>query len=175
MSFAKRHRSSAIILIARAAFPSTNDLARKSCITSAPGRRCPAFSWSCSPYIDALATAGATISMEGRSRPCDNTFVERLWRSAKYEEVYLHDYSNPAEAWRGLERYFAFYNLERLHQSLAYQPPAAVYFGCPKTVPPEEAGGAVVSPAPFEGHSYLKNPSIPSERRKHLIETHESH
>lgn len=80
-------------------------------------------------WIGALQEAEVRISMDGHGRAYDNIFVERLWRSVKYEEVYLHDYRNPAEAWRGLERYFAFYNHERLHQSLEYQPPAALYFG----------------------------------------------
>ena len=57
----------------------------------------------------------------------DNIFIERLWRSLKYEEVYLKDYETVTEARGGIEKYFRFYNQERLHQSLAYQTPAAVY------------------------------------------------
>lgn len=76
-----------------------------------------------------LNQAGIRISMDGRGRALDNVFVERLWRSVKYEEVYLKDYGTPREAIQGLEAYFAFYNGERLHQSLNYQTPAAVYFG----------------------------------------------
>ena len=76
-----------------------------------------------------LTQAGIRISMDGRGRALDNVFVERLWRSVKYEEVYLKDYGTPREAIQGLEAYFAFYNGERLHQSLNYQTPAAVYFG----------------------------------------------
>ena len=57
----------------------------------------------------------------------DNIFVERLWRSVKYEEVYLKDYRSVPEAIKGLWRYFEFYNCERLHQSLNYQTPAAFY------------------------------------------------
>jgi putative transposase len=68
------------------------------------------------------------ISMDGRGRALDNIFVERLWRSVKYEEVYLHDYQTLDEAAGGLGRYFAFYNHQRLHQALAYQTPAAVYW-----------------------------------------------
>jgi putative transposase len=67
------------------------------------------------------------ISMDGRGRALDNIFVERLWRSVKYEEVYLHDYGTIAEAIQGLGRYFEFYNRERPHQSLDYQTPEAVY------------------------------------------------
>jgi putative transposase len=68
------------------------------------------------------------ISMDGRGRALDNIFVERLWRSVKQEEVYIHDYQTVAEAVSSLGRYFAFYNQRRLHQALAYQTPAAVYW-----------------------------------------------
>ena len=57
----------------------------------------------------------------------DNIFVERLWRSVKYEEVYLRDYETVPEAIKGLGRYFEFYNCERLHQSLDYKTPEAIY------------------------------------------------
>jgi putative transposase len=67
------------------------------------------------------------ISMDGRGRALDNIFVERLWRSVKYEDVYLQNYETVPEAMSGLGRYFDFYNCERLHQSLDYQTPAAVY------------------------------------------------
>jgi len=67
------------------------------------------------------------ISMDGRGRCMDNIFIERLWRSVKYEEVYLKDYASVPEARSGLERYFRFYNQERLHQSLQYKTPAAIY------------------------------------------------
>lgn len=76
-----------------------------------------------------LETAGIRISRDGRGRALDNVFVERLWRTVKYEEVYLKDYKTPREAARGLEQYFGFYNSQRLHQALNYQTPAAVYFG----------------------------------------------
>lgn len=67
------------------------------------------------------------VSMDGRGRALDNVFVERLWRSVKYEEVYLHDYATPVEARLGLEHYFKFYNKERFHQSLGYRTPGEVY------------------------------------------------
>jgi putative transposase len=67
------------------------------------------------------------ISMDGRGRVFDNIFVERLWRSVKYEEVYLHTYQTVSEARHGLARYFLFYNRERLHESLGYQTPYEVY------------------------------------------------
>jgi len=66
--------------------------------------------------------------MDGRGRVFDNIFIERLWRTVKYEEVYLHDYLDVGTAIRGLGQYFTFYNTERLHQALNYRTPAAVYF-----------------------------------------------
>jgi putative transposase len=69
------------------------------------------------------------VSMDGRGRCMDNIFIERLWRSLKYEEVYLKDYESVAEARAGIDRYFRFYNYERLHQSLDYRTPAAIYKG----------------------------------------------
>ena len=74
-----------------------------------------------------LAAKQIAISMDGRGRCMDNIFVERLWRSLKYEEVYLKDYASVPEARAGIERYFRFYNHERLHQSLDYRTPAAIY------------------------------------------------
>ena len=78
-------------------------------------------------FTGRLFKEGIEISMDGRGRALDNIFVERLWRSVKYEEVYLKEYQSVKEAVKGLERYFEFYNRERLHQSLAYQTPEAVY------------------------------------------------
>jgi putative transposase len=78
-------------------------------------------------FTGKLLAAGIRISMDGRGRALDNIFVERLWRSVKYEEVYLKDYRNVVEAKRGLGDYFEFYNGERLHQSLGYQTPEEVY------------------------------------------------
>ncbi len=65
--------------------------------------------------------------MDGRGRVFDNIFVERLWRSVKYEEVYLKDYQTPTEAFQGLVDYFEFYNTERLHQALGYGTPQEAY------------------------------------------------
>lgn len=72
---------------------------------------------------------GVAISMDGRGRVTDNIFIERLWRTVKYEEVYLKDYTDVPEAITNLKTYFAFYNQERPHQSLGYQTPEAVYIG----------------------------------------------
>jgi len=79
-------------------------------------------------YIDLLQAHGIQISMDGKGRALDNIFTERLWRTVKYEEVFLHEYANPREARWGLSRYFEFYNHQRLHQALQYQTPAQVYF-----------------------------------------------
>jgi len=79
-------------------------------------------------FIGVLKDAGIAISMDGRGRVFDNIFVERLWRSVKYEEVYPKDYQTVDEARQNLTGYFHFYNYERLHQSLEYRTPAEVYF-----------------------------------------------
>lgn len=78
-------------------------------------------------FTQRLLDAEVRISMDGRGRALDNIFTERLWRSVKYEEVYLQDYQNPRQARQGLTAYFHFYNHERLHQSLDYRTPAALY------------------------------------------------
>jgi putative transposase len=69
------------------------------------------------------------VSMDGRGRALDNIFTERLWRTVKYEEVYLHEYDSPKVARHGLTHYLTFYNERRLHQALDYKTPAEVYFG----------------------------------------------
>ena len=76
-----------------------------------------------------LKAAGVAISMDGKGRWIDNVFVERLWRSVKYEEVYLRAYANGTEARESLTHYFATYNAVRLHQNLEYQTPDEAYFG----------------------------------------------
>lgn len=80
-------------------------------------------------FTKRLEQQGIQISQDGRGRVFDNIFVERLWRSVKYEEVYLKDYSTVAMAIDSLQAYFQFYNYQRLHQALNYQPPALVHFG----------------------------------------------
>lgn len=82
-----------------------------------------------SPQYTGLLTAqGIQISMDGRGRYLDNIFTERLWRTVKYENVYLHSYADLPEAEAGLADYFDFYNHRRLHQALNYRTPAEVYF-----------------------------------------------
>ena len=79
-------------------------------------------------YIERLTSAGVHISMDGKGRAMDNIFVERLWRSLKYEEVYLKDYATPSEARQGVGGYMQFYDYQRIHQALDYRTPATVYF-----------------------------------------------
>ena len=78
-------------------------------------------------YTSRLEREGIRISMDGKGRALDNVFVERLWRSVKYEDIYLRDYGTIPELEKGLEQYFRFYCEERPHQSLAYRTPRAVH------------------------------------------------
>jgi putative transposase len=79
-------------------------------------------------FTGALETAGIRISMDGRGRAFDNIFVERLWRTVKYEDIYIRDYPSLPALTHGLEAYFHFYNHERYHQSLNYQVPVKVHY-----------------------------------------------
>jgi putative transposase len=92
-------------------------------------------------FTGRLEQEGIRISMDGRGRVQDNIFVERLWRSVKYEEVYLNDYCTVADARTGLTRYFLFYNRERIHEALGYRTPYAVYVKEPK---PLNLGQAII-------------------------------
>ena len=80
-------------------------------------------------FISAVQARGIRISMDGRGRAMDNIMIERLWRSVKYEEVYLKDYQTVRDVLDGLYGYFRFYNSERPHQSFGYRTPASMYFG----------------------------------------------
>lgn len=82
-------------------------------------------------FTEALLSRGVRISMDGRGRWIDNVLIERLWRSVKYEEVYLKAYDSIGEARRELGLYFEFYNMRRRHQSLDYQTPDSVYWSTP--------------------------------------------
>jgi putative transposase len=88
-------------------------------------------------FTDVLKLEGITISMDGRGRAFDNIFVERLWRTIKYEDIYLNGYANMYNLTLGLTEYFAFYNAERPHQSLSYLTPDRVYKSA-------EGGGAMI-------------------------------
>jgi len=78
-------------------------------------------------FTGILLGAGIKISMDGRGRALDNVWVERLWRTVKQEEVYIRDYVDGFDAHRSLEKYFSFYNEERLHSSLGYTAPGVIY------------------------------------------------
>jgi putative transposase len=80
-------------------------------------------------FTEILKAAEIQISMDGKGRAFDNIFNERLWRTVKYEDVYLKQYETVPNLFRGLDSYFTFYNQERPHQSLGYQTPARVYKG----------------------------------------------
>lgn len=84
--------------------------------------------FTCEAFTEVLKAHGVQISMDGKGRWVDNVFVERLWRSVKYENVYLNAYANIAEAKAGLQAYFAFYNRRRPHSSLGGRTPDSVYF-----------------------------------------------
>jgi putative transposase len=80
-------------------------------------------------FTGLLERDGIKVSMDGKGRALDNVFVERLWRSVKYEEIYPRGYENLKEVRQGLQKYFKFYNENRPHQGLDYRTPAEVYFG----------------------------------------------
>ncbi len=79
-------------------------------------------------FIDFLKENNVKISMDGKGRALDNIYIERLWRSVKYEDIYLKSYNNGMELYHGIKEYFKFYNSERRHQSLDYFTPAEVFF-----------------------------------------------
>ena len=83
--------------------------------------------FTCTEFIKKLETQEIQISMDGRGRALDNIFVERLWRSVKYEDIYLKDYDQVSTLYYGLKKYFKFFNEERPHQSLGDVPPAEMY------------------------------------------------
>jgi len=97
-------------------------------------------------FTTMLEDIGIRISMDGKGRVSDNIFIERLWRTVKYEEVYLKDYQTVSEAVLSLGQYFVFYNEQRPHQSLDYRTPAEVYGAKPATGPGGAAKHAVAIP-----------------------------
>ena len=79
-------------------------------------------------FVSAVKNGGARLSMDGKGRAIDNVFTERLWRTVKYEEVYLKSYKDGVQAWQELDIYFKYYNYERSHSSLEDKTPAEVFF-----------------------------------------------
>jgi len=104
-------------------------------------------------FTGRLKKAGIRISMDGRGRAYDNIFVERLWRSVKYEEVYLHDYADPVEARASLARYFHAYNHQRPHQALGWRTPTEVYFANQEAQGGPEAAPAAATPVALRAPS----------------------
>ena len=84
--------------------------------------------FTCNDFVGVLEAANIRISMDGRGRAIDNIFSERLWRTVKYEDVYINNYASGSEAFAGLKAYFHFYNCIRLHQSLGDRTPESLYF-----------------------------------------------
>lgn len=82
-----------------------------------------------SQYINILEELKINVSMDGKGRALDNIFIERFWRSVKYEEIYLNEYETPRQLRQSIVKYINFYNLERPHQSLKYKTPKAIYTG----------------------------------------------
>jgi len=110
----------------------------------AKGHRCEIFNtdqgaqFTTPRFIQPLLDQSIQISMDGRGRALDNIFVERLWRTVKYEHVYLQEIQTVQDARSGLRQYFEFYNHERLHQSLGYRTPAQVYLAGTSPSEPQE-------------------------------------
>jgi putative transposase len=116
-------------------------------------------------FTGTLKEHGITISMDGKGRCMDNIFVERLWRSLKYEEVYLHAYATVAEAKAGIGAWLSFYNEERQHQSLGYRTPRQIYQGglwiCGRSASPTGCASPA-SRASSEGGEMLAFAHIPT-------------
>jgi putative transposase len=108
-------------------------------------------------FTDRLKRCGIAISMDSRGRALDNVFVERLWRSVKYEEVYLREYETLGSLAAGLEAYFWFYCHQRPHQALGNRTPAAVYALAAKRDPPPESITTTSKSQPLAGSSAQQN------------------
>ena len=111
-------------------------------------------------YLELVQAAGVRISMDGRGRALDNVFTERLWRSLKYEEVYLNEYDSPRHARLSIAEYFGFYNHDRPHQALDDRTPAELYAST--KVPPAWSHAVIHRPSPEGGMSSLNLPHIVS-------------
>ena len=83
--------------------------------------------FTCSDYVDFLKSNNVQISMDSKGRAIDNIYIERFWRSIKYEHIYLFAYENGNDLWRGINSYIDFYNQKRMHQSIDYKTPKSLY------------------------------------------------
>jgi putative transposase len=97
-------------------------------------------------FIDELAARGVRISMDGKGRFLDNIFIERLWRSLKYEEVYIRAYASVGEARDGIRSWLVFYNDVRLHQALGYRTPREMFEAVPTCGDVDNASALTTSP-----------------------------
>ena len=113
-----------------------------------------------SEFTEMLLKNHIQISMDGRGRAMDNIFNERLWRSVKYEEVYLHEYETVREAKESINRYMNFYNNERLHQSLGYATPSEIYYRNAKNDNECESGLLLMPFAYGSGHQQREYANI---------------
>jgi len=111
-------------------------------------------------FTSLLQKHGVRISMDGKGRYNDNLFIERLWRTVKYEEVYLKAYQNGRDARVGINDYFHFYNLERPHQSLSYLTPAEVFITSPVEAPDRGMIQSLISDIPSRGPMMTAVPSL---------------
>ncbi|MBF0493606.1 MAG: IS3 family transposase [Candidatus Omnitrophica bacterium] len=123
-------------------------------------------------FIGRLVDKKINISMDGRGRVFDNIFIERFWRSMKYENVYPNNYRNIAEAKEGLKKYFTLYNVERYHESLDYKTPWEVYSGIqinkeviiPKIVPCSDLGAAIKTPCSVNAEEFFSDILLESRK-----------
>jgi putative transposase len=107
-------------------------------------------------FVDCLEGSGVSVSWDGRGRALDNVFVERLWRTVKYEEIYLKAYADGAEGRKSLEQYFPFYNHARPHQSLGYRTPWEVHLASVKT-PQKRLASEMPEASPVRGPGAAKD------------------
>jgi len=119
-------------------------------------------------FIDALNAAEVGISMSGKGRAFDNILVERLWRTVKYEEIYLNEYADGHELIRGLQRYFDYYNNSRPHQSLEYKTPLEAYLGSRETAASGSASAANCDEL-FNGP--FSSAAGPSQKRLSIVDS----
>ena len=117
-------------------------------------------------FTDQLLTAGIQISMDGRGRVMDNIFIERLWRSLKYEDIYIKEYETVKQLYQGLEQYFDFYNNDRPHQSLGYKTPAMVYFGI------DNAQKMTDNIAKEKSYSHIHKKKEKKQKKEKLLQLH---
>jgi len=107
-----------------------------------------------------LQQRGVRVSMDGKGRYSDNLFIERLWRTVKYEEVYLKAYQNGRDARVGIGDYFLFYNAERPHQALGYRTPAEVFIPIPVEAPNKGMVQSLISDIPSIGPMRIAGPYL---------------